>query len=113
MVSAVYGGPRSSSTGASSLMAPVCRTPVAARDSVTEARREAAGRDRTPTGRGDPDDRLALVDHRLAVLVPVRVLAADVAEVLHARVQRLRHVQHLRVPVDLHPRAVPLVGEHD
>ena len=50
--------------------------------------REAAGGDRAPAGRGDPDQRLALVAHRLPVLVPVRVLAADGAEVVDERLDR-------------------------
>ena len=44
--------------------------------------REAAGGDRAPGLDGDPDQRLALAAHRLAVLVPVGVLAGDAAEVL-------------------------------
>src|SRR4051812_13935905 len=45
-------------------------------------RREAAGGHRTPAVDGDPDQRLALTAHRLAVLVPVGVLTRDAAEVL-------------------------------
>src|SRR4051812_27517475 len=36
--------------------------------------REAAGRDRSPPGDRDPEERLALARHGRAVLVPVRVL---------------------------------------
>jgi hypothetical protein len=33
------------------------------------------------------------------------------AEVLDQAVDRLRHVEHLGVAIDLHPRAVPVIGE--
>src|SRR3954453_363485 len=79
---------------------------------VTDLRREPAGRDRSPPGDGDPDQRLALPGHRRAVLVPVRVLAADRPVVVDQGLQRFRQVQHFRLPVDLHPRPVPVVGEH-
>ncbi len=46
--------------------------------------------------------------HRGPVLVPVGVLAADRAVVLDQRLQRLGQVEHLRLAVDLHPRAVPV-----
>ena len=49
--------------------------------------REATRCDRTPPVDGDPDERLALAPHRVAVLVPVGVLPRDAAEVLHQRLQ--------------------------
>ena len=55
---------------------------VRGRDGSGQAGGEAAGGDRPQRVRRDADQRLALVAHRLAVLVPVGVLAADAAEVL-------------------------------
>ncbi len=46
-------------------------------------RREPAGGHGTPASRRDPNQTLALIDHRLSVLVPVRVLSGDRAEVIH------------------------------
>src|SRR5208282_1243634 len=70
------------------------------------------GRDRTPAVDGDPDQRLALPPHGLPVLVPVRVLARDAAEVLDQAVLRVpgRHVQYLGGPVDLNVGVVPRIG---
>jgi hypothetical protein len=41
------------------------------------------------------------------------MLAGDAAEIVDEAVGCLRHVQHLGVAVDLHPRAVPVVGEDE
>ena len=70
---------------------------------------------RSPALGGDPHQRLALLAHRGAVVLPVGVLAGDAAEVLDQPVLGLlaRHVEDLRGAVDLHPRVVPLVGEHE
>ena len=57
--------------------------------------------------------RLALLDHRPAVLVPVGVLARDAAEVLDQRLDRVGRVDDLAVAVDLHPGAAEVVGEHE
>src|SRR5450631_1903835 len=46
---------------------------------------ETAGGHGAPAARRDPDQRLALPPHGVAVLVPVRVLAGDAAVVLHQR----------------------------
>ena len=75
--------------------------------------RESTSRDRTPAGRGDSDQRLVLDAHGLAILLPVGMLAGDAAEVVDEALNCLRHVQHLGVAVDLHPRAVPVVGEDE
>jgi hypothetical protein len=76
-----------------------------------EVRREAAGGDRPPAVDADPDQGLVLPAHGLAILLPVRVLPGDAPVVLHERLQRLGHVEHLGVPVDLHVRAVPVIGQ--
>jgi DNA-binding MarR family transcriptional regulator/GNAT superfamily N-acetyltransferase len=65
--------------------------------------REAAGRDRAPALRRDPQQRLALLHHGLAVFVPVRVLAGDRPVVLDQRLDGLRQVEHLGPAVDLDP----------
>src|ERR1700722_4686289 len=76
-------------------------------------RRKAARRHRAPALRRHADQALALVEHRVTVLVPVGVLAGDRAVIVDERFDRLRYVDHFGVPVDLHVGAVELVGEHD
>ena len=73
--------------------------------------REASGRHRSPADRRDAQQRLALAHHGLPVLVPVRVLAGDRPEVLHQRLDRLGHVEHLGGAVDLHPGPAEVVGQ--
>src|SRR4051812_28223769 len=73
---------------------------------------ESTGGDGPPPGDGDPEQRLALPGHGRPVLVPVRVLAADRAVVLDQGLQRLGQIQHLGLAVHLHPRAVPVLGQH-
>src|SRR6478736_8991978 len=80
---------------------------------VGEPGREAAGGDRPPAGRGDAQQRLALLDHRPAVLVPVGVLSRDAAEVLHEGLDGVGRVDDLALAVELHPRAPEVVGEHE
>src|ERR1700712_873943 len=78
-----------------------------------ELGREAAGGDRAPPLDGEADQGLALLLHRLAVLLPVGVLAADAAEVVDQGFDRLGQVDHLGGAVDLDPRPVPVVAvEH-
>jgi hypothetical protein len=72
---------------------------------------EPAGGDRSPAVDVDPDQRLVLPAHGLPVLIPVRVLPGDAPVVVHERLQRLGHVEDLGVPVDLHVRAVPVIGQ--
>ena len=69
--------------------------------------------DRTPPGGRDPEQGLALVAHRLAVLVPVGVLARDGAEVVDEGLDGVRQVDDLAVAVDLHPLAAEVVGQHE
>ena len=40
-------------------------------------------------------------------------LTGDAAEVVDQTIGRLGHVQHLGVPVDLHPGTVPVIGEDE
>jgi hypothetical protein len=47
------------------------------------------------------------------MVLPVGMLAGDAAEIVDEAVGCLRHMQHFGVSVDLHPRAVPVVGEDE
>ena len=68
---------------------------------IALVRREAAGGHRSPPRRRDADQALALVDHRLPVLVPVGVLAGDGAVVVDQRLDSVGQVDDLGVAVDL------------
>ena len=70
------------------------------------------GGDGAPALWDDTDQRFALSHHRLAVLVPVGMLARDRTEVVDEWFQCLREVEHLGRAIDLHPCVVPLVGQH-
>jgi len=59
------------------------RPPRRDRSRLCQPARESSGSDRAPSLWRYPDQRLALLPHRLAVVVPVRVLTGDAAEVLH------------------------------
>jgi PucR family transcriptional regulator, purine catabolism regulatory protein len=82
-----------------------------ARPALRQPGREPSGRDRAPAPRRDPEQRLALPDHGLPVLVPVRVLAGDGPVVADQRLGRLRHVDHLGVAVHLDPRPAEVVRQ--
>src|ERR1700722_7276238 len=104
------------STPTSSSLAPTSGPSSAvarARSAQPSRRRKTARRYRAPALRRHSDQALALVEHRAAVLVPVGVLAGDGAVIVDERFDRLGHVDHFGVPVDLHVGAVELVGEHD
>ena len=59
------------------------RPPRRDRSRLCQPARESPGSDRAPSLWRYPDQRLALLSHRFAVVVPVRVLTGDAAEVLH------------------------------
>jgi adenylyl-sulfate kinase len=81
--------------------------------SLEERGRESSGADRAPPGRFDQDHRLALVVHRLAVLVPVGVFAGDRPVVVDESVGGVGHVEHGGVAVDLDPGVVEPVAHHE
>src|ERR1700750_1086126 len=58
------------------------------RSMTSGRRREPASGDRTPAPRGDPDQALALVDHRLPVLGPVGMFPRYRPEVVDERLAR-------------------------
>src|SRR5690606_13596000 len=68
----------------------------------------------TPAVDGEPDERLALLDHRGPVLVPVGVLLARGGpEVVHEGLDGLGHVEHLGGAVHLDPGVVELVAQRE
>src|SRR5450755_3577633 len=92
--------------------APVTRAPVpGAAVGAGQPRREAARRGRPPALDRDPDERLALTLHRRPVLVPVVMLAGDGAEVVDQRIECRGQIEYLGSAADLHPRAVPGIGQ--
>src|SRR6476661_5247412 len=73
---------------------------------------EATRGHRAPAVRGDAQQALALAVHRGAVVVPVRVLAGDGAVVVDEGLQRLGHVEHLDLAVDLDPGTTEVIRQH-
>ena len=65
----------------------------------------------TPTLDRNADERLALFNHGLAVLIPVRVLTGDGTEVFHEGFYGVRKVNDLGLTVDLHPGIVKFITQ--
>src|ERR1700730_6987613 len=76
-------------------------------------RRQASGGNRSPALRVDPQQALALIDHRSAIVVPVGVFTGDGAVVLDQRIERVGQVHHLRRAVDLDIGVAEVVRHHD
>ena len=76
-----------------------------------EPRRESARRDRTPSFDRQLQEALALAQHGRPVLVPVGMLARDGPVVVNERIERLGKFEHIQCPPELHPGAIPFIGE--
>ena len=80
---------------------------------LSDSGRESALGNRSPLFNVEPDEAFALVDHRLSVLIPVRMLARDHPEVFDKPIDRIRKINYLGSSINMHPLPSEIIRHDD